>query len=236
MNITGVLARVFVPDLEAAIPLYQELSGASEVHCFGLRDIELARVGPFLLLAGNTAAYRDRLATILAGALAPVITAIEAASGQVTEGPAPAPMGTGSSPAIPTAQSLNTSRPLPGNPNQSIRAVHSHMPPTGRFAGSLWTSAAAARPSLASYPSAAAPPDHGRPRATVITERGRVTECERAHSRRSARQPGRPAQCQRHTDEVDLHADQSAVDTVHRRSAAPVVRLRVSLAACASRT
>jgi predicted enzyme related to lactoylglutathione lyase len=93
MNITGVLARVLVPDLEAAIPLYQELSGAGEVHRFGLRDVELAQVGPFLLLAGNTAAYRDRVATILVGALAPVITAIEAAGGQVIEGPAPAPNG-----------------------------------------------------------------------------------------------------------------------------------------------
>jgi hypothetical protein len=93
MNITGVLARVFVPDLDAAIPLYQELSAAGEVHRFGFGDVELARVGPFLLLAGNTAAYRDRVATILVGALAPVITTIEAAGGQVIEGPAPGPNG-----------------------------------------------------------------------------------------------------------------------------------------------
>ena len=63
------------------------------VHRFGFRNVELARVGPFLLLAGNTAAYRDRVATILVGALTPVITAIEAAGGQVIEGPAPAPNG-----------------------------------------------------------------------------------------------------------------------------------------------
>ena len=85
MNITGVLARVFVPDLETAIPLYQELSGAGEVQRFGFRDVQLAQVGPFLLLAGNTAAYRDRVATILVGALVPVIAAIEAAGGQVIE-------------------------------------------------------------------------------------------------------------------------------------------------------
>jgi hypothetical protein len=84
---------VFVPDLAAAIPLYQELSGAGGVHRFGFGDVELARVGPFLLLAGNTAAYRNRVATNLVGALAPVITAIEAAGGQVIEGPAPAPNG-----------------------------------------------------------------------------------------------------------------------------------------------
>jgi hypothetical protein len=55
--------------------------------------VELARVGPFLLLAGNTAAYRDRVATLLVAELGPVITAIEAAGGHVMEGPAPAPNG-----------------------------------------------------------------------------------------------------------------------------------------------
>ena len=48
---------------------------------------------PSLLLAGNTAAYRNRVATILVGALAPVIIAIEAAGGQVIEGSLPAPNG-----------------------------------------------------------------------------------------------------------------------------------------------
>jgi hypothetical protein len=62
-NITRVLARVFVADLDAAIPLYEELAQA-RAEKFGFRDVELARVGPFLLLAGNTAAYRDRTATI----------------------------------------------------------------------------------------------------------------------------------------------------------------------------
>jgi hypothetical protein len=40
-----------------------------------------------LLLAGNTAAYRDRVATILIERLAPVITAIENAGGQINERP-----------------------------------------------------------------------------------------------------------------------------------------------------
>jgi hypothetical protein len=43
---------VFVPDLDAAIPLYEELAQA-RAERFGFRDVELARVGPFLLLAGN---------------------------------------------------------------------------------------------------------------------------------------------------------------------------------------
>jgi predicted enzyme related to lactoylglutathione lyase len=91
-NISEVLARVFVPDLDAAIPLYEELAQA-RAEKFGFRDVELARVGPFLLLAGNTAAYRDRTATISVASLAPVLAALESAGGEVIEGPAPAPNG-----------------------------------------------------------------------------------------------------------------------------------------------
>jgi predicted enzyme related to lactoylglutathione lyase len=93
-NINGVLARVFVPDLDAAIPLYTELAGATDVARFTFRDVQLARIGPFLLLAGNTAAYRDRVATILVSRLAPVLEAIENAGGEIVEGPSPAPNGT----------------------------------------------------------------------------------------------------------------------------------------------
>jgi predicted enzyme related to lactoylglutathione lyase len=91
-NISKVLARVFVADLDAAIPLYQELAEA-RAERFGFRDVELARIGPFLLLAGNTAAYRDRTATIQVASLAPVLAALESAGGEVIEGPAPAPNG-----------------------------------------------------------------------------------------------------------------------------------------------
>jgi Na+/melibiose symporter-like transporter len=91
-NISKVLARVFVPDLDAAVPLYEELAQA-RAEKFGFRDVELARIGPFLLLAGNTAAYRDRTATIQVASLAPVLAALESAGGEVVEGPAPAPKG-----------------------------------------------------------------------------------------------------------------------------------------------
>jgi predicted enzyme related to lactoylglutathione lyase len=91
-NISKVLARVFVPDLDAALPLYEELAQA-EAERFAFRDVELARVGPFLLLAGNIAAYRDRTATIQVASLAPVLAALMSAGGEVIEGPAPAPNG-----------------------------------------------------------------------------------------------------------------------------------------------
>jgi predicted enzyme related to lactoylglutathione lyase len=91
-NITGVLARVFVADLDAAIPLYEELA-QTQAERFEFRDVELAKVGPFLLLAGNTAAYRDRMATIQVADLDPVVAAVELAGGAIVEGPAPAPNG-----------------------------------------------------------------------------------------------------------------------------------------------
>jgi len=91
-NISKVLARVVVSDLDDAIPLYEELAQA-RAEKFAFRDVELARIGPFLLLAGNTAAYRDRTATIQVGSLTPVLAALESAGGEVIEGPAPAPNG-----------------------------------------------------------------------------------------------------------------------------------------------
>jgi predicted enzyme related to lactoylglutathione lyase len=92
-NITSVMARVFVDDLDAAIPLYQQLAQTTAVNRFGFREVQLAQVGPFLLLSGDTAPYRDRVATILVRHLPPVVAAIEAAGGDLLEGPSPAPNG-----------------------------------------------------------------------------------------------------------------------------------------------
>ena len=57
-------------DLDAAIPMYHELA-------------EVTEVSPFLLLAGNTAACQDRVATILVRQLPPVIAAVTRAAGRV---------------------------------------------------------------------------------------------------------------------------------------------------------
>ena len=93
-NITAVLARVVVPDLDAAIPLYQALSGAPEVQRFTFADVELAGVGPFLLLSGPHAArYNNRVATLLVNDLGPVIRDITEAGGDILDGPSPAPNG-----------------------------------------------------------------------------------------------------------------------------------------------
>ena len=90
-NIQGVLARVFVDDLDAAIPFYEQIAQDS-ARRFSFRDVELARIGSFLLLAGDTDTYRDRVATLLVKDLRPVLDALDGA-GEIIEGPAPAPNG-----------------------------------------------------------------------------------------------------------------------------------------------
>ncbi|WP_040698857.1 VOC family protein [Nocardia vinacea] len=93
-NITAVIARVVVADLDQAIPLYQGLSGSEKVNRFGFAGVELASIGPFLLLAGpDAAAYANRTATLLVKQITPVIDEIERAGGQILEGPAPGPNG-----------------------------------------------------------------------------------------------------------------------------------------------
>jgi len=92
-NILGVLARVFVDDLEAAVPVYRELAGGEEPVRFGFGSVDLTRVGPFLLLSGETSGYRDRVATLLVRSLDPVLAALAAHGGQALDGPAEGPSG-----------------------------------------------------------------------------------------------------------------------------------------------
>ncbi len=92
-NITGVIARVVVDDLDTAIPLYQGLAGGAEVSRFGFRDVELASVGPFLLLSGNTAPYSNRVATLLVTDLSLVVDELERAGAEIIDGPAAGPNG-----------------------------------------------------------------------------------------------------------------------------------------------
>jgi hypothetical protein len=58
------LVRVFVPDLDGAIPLFEELAQA-RAERFGFRDVELARVGrsycwPTTLPSTETGRRRSR--------------------------------------------------------------------------------------------------------------------------------------------------------------------------------
>src|SRR5262249_60605278 len=92
-NITAVIARVVVDGVEEAIPIYQAVAGGAQVQRFGFGEVRLASVGPFLLLSGNTAAFANRVATLLVRDLAPVVAEILRAGGELLDGPAPGPNG-----------------------------------------------------------------------------------------------------------------------------------------------
>ncbi|WP_265446651.1 VOC family protein [Flexivirga meconopsidis] len=91
-NVVGVLARVFVEDLDSAVDFYTSITGGAAQR-FSFRDVELARVGDFLLLAGDASAYGDRTATVLVRSLEPVIRDLATYDGAVVEGPTPGPNG-----------------------------------------------------------------------------------------------------------------------------------------------
>ncbi|QUD80909.1 hypothetical protein J8M97_13650 [Gordonia polyisoprenivorans] len=91
-NIVAALARVHVDDLDAALPLYRELTG-DEPHTFGFRDIRLATVGAFLLIEGGDEQVRSRTATVIVRDIAVVERTVADLGGTVLEGPAPAPNG-----------------------------------------------------------------------------------------------------------------------------------------------
>lgn len=95
-RIQQVLARVYVDDLESALPLYTRLAGGVPVRRFSFGAVHLAWVGPFLLLAGTAeelAPFRDRAATVLVDDLDAVAGEVTAAGGELLDGPAPAPNG-----------------------------------------------------------------------------------------------------------------------------------------------
>jgi predicted enzyme related to lactoylglutathione lyase len=90
-----VLARVFVDDLEAALPTYRRLSGDAETRRFAFRDVRLAQVGSFLLLQvpdGQRARY-TRTATLLVDDIEAARSAVESGGGAVLEGPGDGPNG-----------------------------------------------------------------------------------------------------------------------------------------------
>ncbi|KPI06130.1 hypothetical protein OK006_6559 [Actinobacteria bacterium OK006] len=93
-NIHAMVANVEVENLDDAIPLYQELTGETEVRRFPYRELELALVGPFLLYSGPLENYVSQNGTVIVGSLAPVLEALGKAGAEILEAPNEVPNGT----------------------------------------------------------------------------------------------------------------------------------------------
>jgi predicted enzyme related to lactoylglutathione lyase len=92
-NIRAMVANVEVDDLETALPLYESLAGSGAVR-FPYQDLELALVGPFLLVSGATGKHPSQTATVVVESLDPVLKALEVAGGEILEGPGQTSNGT----------------------------------------------------------------------------------------------------------------------------------------------
>jgi hypothetical protein len=93
--IEAVLARVFVDDIDLALPVYVDLAGGGPPRRFTFRDVDLAWVGPFLLLhvpPEQRASY-ERVATLLVNDIEAAASIVRSAGGTILEGPAGAPNG-----------------------------------------------------------------------------------------------------------------------------------------------
>jgi predicted enzyme related to lactoylglutathione lyase len=93
-NIRAVFANVEVDDLEDAIPLYRSLAGGADVRRFAYKELQVAAVGPFLLLSGPTHNYVSQEATVVVDSLDLVLDALTAAGAELLEAPNEVPNGT----------------------------------------------------------------------------------------------------------------------------------------------
>ncbi|WP_040805262.1 VOC family protein [Nocardia concava] len=96
MAIQSTLARVYVDDLDTALPTFTALTGEQPRLRFEYRDLELAGIGGYLLIAGTPEAlapYRDTHATTVIDNLDTVLELIAAAGGDIVDGPNDVPTG-----------------------------------------------------------------------------------------------------------------------------------------------
>jgi predicted enzyme related to lactoylglutathione lyase len=96
MAIRGTYARMYVDDLDTALSTFIALTGADPGLRFTYRDVELASIGDFLLVAGTTQAlapFRDVQATVIVDSLDDVFELVAQEGGQTLDGPNKVPTG-----------------------------------------------------------------------------------------------------------------------------------------------
>ncbi|MFF9198842.1 VOC family protein [Streptomyces sp. NPDC014779] len=96
MPVLATLARVYVDDLDAALPTFVALTGEQPRLRFDYRDLELATIGDYLLLAGSEEAlapYRGTHATAIVESLDEVLERSERLGGEILDGPNEVPTG-----------------------------------------------------------------------------------------------------------------------------------------------
>ncbi|GGT25544.1 VOC family protein [Nonomuraea spiralis] len=89
-------ARIYVDDLDTALPTFEALTAARPGLRFPYRDLELASIGDYLLVSGTPEAlapYRDVQATVIVDNLDDVFAIVEREGGDTLDGPNEVPTG-----------------------------------------------------------------------------------------------------------------------------------------------
>ncbi|MBY8858236.1 VOC family protein [Nocardia sp. CA2R105] len=96
MRILKTYARLFVDDLDVALPIYQEIVGTPPDLRVGFEAAELAAIGDFLLIAGPPEAvdrYRSTVGPVIVDDLDELLARLTAAGARITGGPHMGPTG-----------------------------------------------------------------------------------------------------------------------------------------------
>ncbi|MEU0254371.1 hypothetical protein ABZ299_18085 [Streptomyces sp. NPDC006184] len=94
--VLATFARVYVDDLDAALPTFVELTGEQPRLRFTYRGLDLATVGGYLLLAGSEEAlapYRGTHATTVVESIDHILRMTEQHGGEILDGPNEVPTG-----------------------------------------------------------------------------------------------------------------------------------------------
>ncbi|WP_026412908.1 glyoxalase/bleomycin resistance/dioxygenase family protein [Actinomadura oligospora] len=96
MAVLTSYARVYVDSLDAALPTFEALTAARPGLRFPYRDVELASIGGYLLVAGAPEAlapFRNVQATTIVDGLDDVLAIVEREGGEILDGPNEVPTG-----------------------------------------------------------------------------------------------------------------------------------------------
>ncbi|MFR9676589.1 VOC family protein [Streptomyces sp. TR06-5] len=95
MKIHGTSLRICVDDLDAAIPVYEKLTG-DEAHRFTTGPVSVAAVGPFFLMSGpegHVEVLRKIAATIAVEDIDEALADLGAVGAEIIAGPKATPGG-----------------------------------------------------------------------------------------------------------------------------------------------
>jgi hypothetical protein len=96
MAVLTTYARIYVDDLDTALPTFAALTGAQPGLRFTYRGVELANIGDYLLVAGGSEAlapFRNVQATSIVENLDEVLAVVAREGGETLDGPNDVPTG-----------------------------------------------------------------------------------------------------------------------------------------------